>query len=124
MNTPSKTFCYHGRDSQGVKLFGGMLHAANWEDAAERATAGHGVKLRAGPGAHWVDKDGREVSLYLSVMPDQTKRGETLTREARKVREEENEKRAKEQEDTEQALSDAIEEAGGPEAALRKLRGE
>ncbi len=89
-----KTYCYHGRDSQGVKLFGGMLHAESWEQASERAMAGLTIKLNAGIGSHWVDSTGREVSLYLSVMPDQTERGKALTREARKVRDAEDARRA------------------------------
>jgi hypothetical protein len=61
-----------------IKLCGGMFHAESWEDATERAAAGYSVHVRPGGGADWIDKDGKRASLYLSVLPERTKRGRTL----------------------------------------------
>jgi hypothetical protein len=119
-----ETNCHHTRDGKGVKLTGGMLHAKSHDEAAERAQIGLTVQVKSGGRAYFADKTGREVSLYLSVHPEHTAKGKAALAaywvEENKRRETERQKA----EDLDQALQDAIDEAGGPEAALAKLKGE
>lgn len=81
-----KTNCYHTRDSKGIKLTGGMLHAENHDEAAERATLGLEVKISRSGRPMFCNKQGREVSLYLSVHPEHTAKGQKAIVEYRAER--------------------------------------
>jgi len=81
------TNCYHTRDGNGQKLTGGMLHATTHDEAAHKATAGLEVKVNRG-NAYFVDKEGRKVSLYLSVHPEHTPKGQAAIAKYRKEKEE------------------------------------
>lgn len=77
------TNCYHTRDRKdGVKLTGGMLHAKSMDEAQERAVCGLTVKIMWSR-AVFVDQQGREVSLYLSVHPEHTSLGQKALAEYR-----------------------------------------
>ncbi len=125
-----ETICYHGRDAKGIKLFGGMTHAKDWQAAAERAISGYSVKVSAGfRSPRWVDKDGREVSIYLSVHPEHTARGlrEIAAEHARLDQEEKDgAQREREAEEKAEALADTlgnkIAELGGAEKVLALLK--
>lgn len=103
-----KTFCYHGRDSLGKLLFSGIEHAANWEEAAEKVAGSYGVRRWTLGGGNWIDKDGREVRLYLSILPDLTKRGAVLLEQERQKQADQYRKQREQEEAAEQALQDAI----------------
>lgn len=66
------TNCYHMRDTNGIKLRGGMLHAKSHNEAAQRATIGLSIGFTCSRRAAFYDKNGKEVSLYLSIHPEHT----------------------------------------------------
>lgn len=114
------TYCYSGRDTQGRKMFGGTVHAAGWGDAVESSTHGLEVKISPSGRSIWVDKQGREVDLYLCLSPELTVRGRELLQVARKER--------AEREAEEQARVTALEEhlsalldSMTPEQAIERL---
>lgn len=123
MSVKTRTYTYHIRNTKGEKIIGGMIHAENLEDAAERVTHGFSATISQGGGRNIFvrDKDGIEVSIYLSVLPEYTERGQ---RELAAERQKRAEKRRKEQEEAEaleEALEQKIEELGGAKEALDAL---
>lgn len=125
-----ETICYHVRDPKQIKLVGGMIHAKDWQAAAERAISGYSVKLTGGLRApRWIDKTGREVSIYLSIHPEHTARGlREIAAEHARLNQEEQEAAQREREAEEKAetlantLGSKIAELGGPEKVLELLK--
>lgn len=117
-----ETYCYHGRDTQGRKLFGGTTHARGWGDAAESVTRGLDAGISPSGRSIWVDKQGREVDLYLHISPEMTIRGAGLLHIARQEktrREAEEQVRVTALEESLASLLDSM----TPEQAIKRLKG-
>lgn len=90
----NKTFCYHTRLSNNntVKLQGGMLHASGIEDAYERVAAMYTIqvsKTSISGTPEFIDKEGRKISIYLSVHAEHTDtHKEEITRQRKIIAEE------------------------------------
>jgi hypothetical protein len=76
------TNCYHTRDANknSVKITGGMLHASSHDDAAMKAAHNLAVIIKPSGSPVFVDRQGREVSLYISVHPEHTEQGKAALR--------------------------------------------
>jgi len=120
----NKTFCYSGRNSStGKLLFCGTQHAESWEEAAEKVSSSYALKLRAGGfGADWVDKEGKRISLYLSVLPDLTTHGKAKMIQAQKEDEEARRRQEEVEEVQANELEQLIQNAGGVAEVIKKLR--
>ncbi len=73
----SKNIGYHTRrQSDGQKMVGGSFGGSLDMDTANRLVNAHfSVAVKPSGRAVFVDREGREVSLYMSVDPDQTTKG-------------------------------------------------
>ncbi len=86
-----KNIGYHTRlDSNNtVKVVGGSFGGSfDWETVERLVKAHFTVKIQPSGRAVFVDREGRAVSLYVSVDPDQTEAGKLALAEDRKAREE------------------------------------
>ncbi|ASD51896.1 hypothetical protein JT318_gp11 [Pseudomonas phage PspYZU01] len=79
----SRNICYHTRSyaNNATKLTGGTFGGAIDADTVERLTkAWFTVRVKPSGRAVFVDRQGREVSLYLSVDPADTEAGKAALR--------------------------------------------
>jgi len=85
-----KNICYHTRlDSRNsVKVVGGTFAGSfDWPTVERLVKSQFTVKIKASGRAVFVDKGGREISLYVSVDPELTEAGKLATTEDRQARE-------------------------------------
>lgn len=115
-----KSIGYHTRSAlDGVKLTGGCFGGEIDQTTVERLVKAHfTVKARPSGSLTFVDRQGREVWLYLTVHPETTAMGQAALRELAKLREAE--------QAAQKALEDELEgllDSMTTEEALRRLRG-
>lgn len=117
---------YHTRlyGNNSVKCSGGSFHGLIDVQTVERlVNMRFTVRVKPSGTPVFVDREGREVYLYLSVAPETTDKG----KEALKAWREERNKRFREQverdEEQEQELQEIV-SALGHDEAMRRLKGE
>lgn len=103
---------YHTRliSNNNTKVVGGSFGGAIDADTVERLTRNHfTVTVKPGGRTVFVDREGREVSLYLSVDPESTSVGalalQNYRTEKRRADLEASEQRAKEEREIEELMA-------------------
>tara|TARA_R110000744_G_C19371770_1_gene563257 strand:+ start:84537 stop:84935 length:399 start_codon:yes stop_codon:yes gene_type:complete len=102
---------YHTRlaGDDSVKVCGGSFGGSIDQDTVERLTRLFTVKVKTSGRAVFVDRNGREVSLYISVDPEKTEVGKAAIAEYNKEKEKQEAARMaqeeKEQEELDTLLS-------------------
>lgn len=115
-----QTFCYSARKdgAENILLHCGTITAENMEDAFSRLLKQYPVKVKASGRLVQTDKHGHEFSIRILRPLDSTPEGKAALSAYHKERE----LRAREAEEKENALRDALESkidaAGGLEAFL------
>jgi hypothetical protein len=70
------SFCYHTRCYRsGSKLSGGTIHADNYQDAIEKISRMFQVAMTPTGNLYYIDKQNRDVYLYISIHPEYTING-------------------------------------------------
>lgn len=114
-----KTIGYHTRldNNNTVKVCGGSFAGSfNWETVEHLVNSQFSVMIQPSGRAVFVDREGRKVSLYVSVDPDQTQAGKAAIAEDRKARED-----AQRVEDDKQAQIDELLSTLSHDEVIRRL---
>lgn len=83
-----KNICYHTRlhSNQNVKTTGGTFGGSIDQETVERLTRLFSVRVKPSGHVVFVDRDDREVSLYISVDAADTEKGKAALKEWRAER--------------------------------------
>lgn len=115
-----KNIGYHTRldNNNTVKVCGGSFGGAfDWETVERLVKAHFTVVIQPSGRAVFVDREGRKVSLYVSVDPDLTQAGKLALAEDRKERD-----KLQAIEDEKQAQIDELLSNLSPDEVIRRLK--
>lgn len=103
-----KSIGYHTRlsNNNSVKVVGGSFGGGVDQDTIERLIKAHFKVIVKNSGrCVFVDREGREVSLYLAVDPEKTQLGQVAIKAHRKLKEAEQQKEVDKMLEVEELLS-------------------
>lgn len=120
-----KATCYHSRlfAHHPTKVVGGSITADSLDDAADYLVSQHTVTVKPSGRAIFVDREGREVNLYLSIEPAETAKGQAALRADREERELAERIRAEHEAAQQLELAELL-RAIDTEEAIRRLKGD